>query len=58
MARSADLKIIAEQRRQRRLVDVRDGLDYGTRWIPPKSQYKRNVKHRPQTVDDWEELED
>ena len=58
MARSDDLKELARQRREMRLRDMQDGLDFGTRWVPPKSQYKRNLKHRPQSVDDWEELED
>lgn len=58
MARSDDLKELGRQRREMRLRDLQDGRDYGTRWIPPKDQYRRSLKHRPQTVDDWEELED
>lgn len=58
MGRTEDLKILAQQRRERRLIDLKDGMDYGTRWIPPKKQYKRTLKYRPQTADDWEELED
>lgn len=53
-----DFKELARQRRAKKLQDMEDGLDYSTRWIPPKSTYRRNVKYRPQTVDDWEELED
>jgi hypothetical protein len=46
------------RRRQKLYAERWEGLDMSTRWIPPKNIYKRSVKHRPQTVHDWEELED
>lgn len=53
------LKDNARIRRQQKLHAERwEGLDLSTRWIPPKTIYKRSYKHRPQDAYDWEELED
>jgi len=57
MDRAAELKILARQRREKKLRDMQDGLAWGDRTIPSGSKYSRSMKHRPQTADEWEELE-
>ena len=52
-----DLKALARQRREKKLIDMRDGLNLGDRTIPSGKQYKRNIKHRPQTASEWERVE-
>lgn len=52
-----DRKVHARLRRQRKLQDMADGLSWGDRVIPSGAEYKRSLKHRPQTVEEWEELE-
>ena len=54
---TADLKILARQRREMKLRDMRDGLAWGDRTIPSGSKYSRTTKYRPQTPDEWEEME-
>ena len=52
-----ELKAHAASRRKRRLQDLSDGKSYGTRWIDPASVYRRQMKYRPQAVEDWEEVD-
>lgn len=40
----------ARIRRERML---EEGLDLRTRRIPSAGQYRRGIKHRPRTADDW-----
>jgi hypothetical protein len=40
-----------------KLQDMRDGLAWGDRTIPSAAKYSRTKKYRPQTPDEWEELE-
>lgn len=58
MDRAAELKHLAYQRREMRLHDMKDGLSYADRIIPSNKKYSRKPKYRPQTADEWEELED
>jgi len=52
-----DLKILARQRREKKLRDMQDGLSHADRTIPSRKQYKRNIKYRPQTASEWEKVE-
>jgi hypothetical protein len=52
-----DRKVHARLRREKKLSDLKDGLFWGDRTIPSKAEYKRSLKHRPQTAEEWEELE-
>ena len=52
-----ELKAHAASRRKRRMQDLSDGKSYGTRWIDPASVYRRQMKYRPQAVEDWEEVD-
>jgi hypothetical protein len=58
MDRSDEIKILARQRREMKLRDMKDNLSYADRVIPSGKQYFRKPKHKPQTPLDWEELED
>lgn len=53
-----DHKVHRRLRRERMLEAMQDGYDYRTRIVPSGTQYRRSMKHRPQTPLDWEELED
>jgi hypothetical protein len=55
---SAELKHLAKQRREMKLQDMRDGLSMADRTIPSGKEYRRNMKYRPRSAYDWEELED
>lgn len=57
MDRAAELKHLARQRREMKLRDMADGLSLHDRTIPSGKEYRRNMKYRPQTPDEWEELE-
>lgn len=52
-----DYKVHAMLRRQKKLLDMKDGLDFADRVIPSGKEYRRTIKHRPRTAYDWEELE-
>lgn len=52
-----DHKVHAMLRRQKKLLDMKDGLDFADRVIPSGKEYRRTIKHRPRTAYDWEELE-
>jgi hypothetical protein len=52
-----DHKVHASIRRQRKLQDLRDNVSFADRRIPSKSEYKRTIKHRPQTPHEWEDME-
>jgi hypothetical protein len=54
----AELKELARQRREKKLIDMQDGLMFGDRIIPSGKEYRRNLKHKPRSAYDWEELED
>lgn len=54
---SEDLKILARQRREMKLRDMKDGVSWGDRTINSGSKYSRSAKHKPQTPDEWEEME-
>ena len=58
MDRAAELKHLARQRREMKLQDMKDGLSHADRIIPSGKKYARKPKYRPQTADEWEELED
>jgi hypothetical protein len=53
-----DLKALARSRRESSLRDLRDGVSWGDRVFRPKNTYKRSMKYRPQSPEDWDELED
>jgi hypothetical protein len=55
---SQDAKEHARIRRQNKLELMQDGWPYFDRQVPSGKKYQRNLKYRPQTPDDWEELED
>jgi hypothetical protein len=57
MTTDFDYKVHARARRQRKLQDLKDGVSIADRVIPSGSQYKRAIKHKPQTPYDWEDLE-
>jgi len=50
-------KAHAASRRNTKLVDLRDGRSYGTRWVDPATIYRRGMKHKPRAVEDWEEVD-
>lgn len=58
MDRAEDLKHLARQRREKKLQDMADGMNWYDRTVPSGKEYRRNIKHRPRTAYDWEELED
>jgi hypothetical protein len=43
--------------RARRAKALEDSFDTRTRWVAPKSEYRRRFKHQPRTMDDWESLD-
>lgn len=55
---SEDHKIHARLRRERMLNSIKEGYDYTTRIVPSGAIYKRNMKHRPQTPLDWDEVDE
>jgi len=52
-----DRKILARIRREKQLEAAQNGHDFRTRIVPPKKQYKRKQKYRPQTASEWEKVE-
>lgn len=57
MTSEFDHKTHARLRRQRKLQDLKDGVSFADRTISSKTQYKRTIKHKPQTAYEWEDLE-
>jgi hypothetical protein len=37
--------------------NAKGGFDTRTRWVAPEVLYRRNFKHAPKSVDDWEGVE-
>jgi hypothetical protein len=54
---SAELKHIAKQRRETNLQEMQDNLNINDKATPSKKEYRRNIKHRPRSAIEWEELE-
>ena len=52
-----DQKILARLRRESQIKAMQDGYDYQTRIVPSKKQYRRTLKHKPQTASEWEKVE-
>lgn len=55
---SEELKNVAKQRRELKLQSVRIGLGMEDRLNPTGKEYRRNIKHKPRSAYEWEELED
>ena len=52
-----DEKAHAASRRKQKLTYLRDGISWADRTIEPKSVYNRRIKYRPQSPQEWDELE-
>lgn len=53
-----DAKEHSRIRREKKLQLMQDGWPYFDRQVPSGRKYERNLKYRPQTPEEWEELED
>ena len=56
--KSPDHKEHARIRRNQKLSLLPDGWPYFDRQVPSGKKYERNYKYRPQTPEEWDELED
>lgn len=56
--KNQDHKQHARIRRDLKLKMVSDGWPYYDRQIPSGKKYERGFKYRPQTPEEWDELED
>ena len=52
-----DIKAHARSRHKQKLEYVRDGISWADRRIESKSAYNRRLKYRPQSAQEWDELE-
>lgn len=53
-----DNKEHSRLRRRTKLEVLKDGWPYYDRQVPSGRKYERTLKHRPQTAEEWDELED
>jgi hypothetical protein len=53
-----DIKELNRLRYYEKRKALADGWQFYDRTVPSEKVYRRNLKHRPQTADEWEELED
>jgi len=53
-----DAKEHSRIRRQRKVEMMSDGWPYFDRQVPSGRKYQRDFKYRPQTPEEWDELED